>query len=476
MLLRQVFDDHLAQYAYLIGCQQTREALVIDPERDVDRYLDLAAAEDLTITAVAETHIHADFVSGARELAARHDVMVYVSDEGGPDWKYTWVGEPGIRHRLLKDGDTFAIGNIELTAKHTPGHTPEHLSYAILDRGGSADEPMGLATGDFVFVGDVGRPDLLETAAGIAGAMRPAAQRLLGSVRAFLDLPDYLQIWPGHGAGSACGKALGAIPTSTVGYERRFNDALRLAGGQDEAFLQAILHGQPEPPLYFARMKRVNKEGPPVLGALPSPPTLDAEGAREVVRRQGVLIDARGDRDAFMRAHPAGALFAPLDRTFPTVVGSYVEPGQPIHLILDPECADLAVRDLVRIGLDDIAGIVPPQVADEIAADPTFSRTIETTDFAGLARLRDRPGTAVLDVRRRTEFDEGHVPDALNISHTRLLSRLGDVPHGGPVIVHCRSGARAATAVALLARHGFQAVLIDDEFSNWPSPAAVQVP
>ncbi len=203
MFFRQVLDRSLAQYAYLIGCQRTREAVVVDPERDVDR--ELAASEGLKLTAATETHIHADFLSGARELAAR-GLTVYLSDEGGEGWRYGWAGEGGYDIKLLRDGDSFSVGNVELKALHTPGHTPEHLSFQVIDHGGGAVLPegdqrgnkaMGIASGDFVFVGDLGRPDLLETAVGVAGAREPSARRLYGSLPRFLDLPDYLQVWPG---------------------------------------------------------------------------------------------------------------------------------------------------------------------------------------------------------------------------------------------------------------------------------------
>ena len=164
LLFRQIEDDKLAQYAYLVGCQKTKEALIIDPERDVDRYVAVAAAAGLEIVAVAETHIHADFLSGARELAEQHGVRLYLSKEGGPDWQSFWAQDSDYDVRFLADGDTFKVGNIEVKALHTPGHTPEHMSFLITDLGGGADAPMGMATGDFVFVGDLGRPDLLESA------------------------------------------------------------------------------------------------------------------------------------------------------------------------------------------------------------------------------------------------------------------------------------------------------------------------
>ncbi|MFM8639476.1 MAG: MBL fold metallo-hydrolase, partial [Planctomycetota bacterium] len=252
MLLRQIEDPKLAQYAYLIGCQRTGEAIVFDPERDVDRYVAIAAANGLRIVAVAETHIHADFLSGARELAERTGAHVYVSGQGGPEWQSRWVGP--YKHTLLADGTEFRVGNIGFRAVHTPGHTPEHMSFLVTDHGGGATGPIGMVTGDFVFVGDLGRPDLLESAAGVEGIAEPSARELWRSASRFVTLPAHLQVWPAHGAGSASGKALGAIPQSTVGSEVANSPALKLVG-DETAFVKDILSGQPEPPLYFARMK-----------------------------------------------------------------------------------------------------------------------------------------------------------------------------------------------------------------------------
>ncbi len=206
MILRRLYQAQLAQASYLVGCSVTGAALIIDPNRDVKQYIDLAAQESLRITAVAETHIHADFVSGARELAQRTGAKLYLSDAGPAAWKYAFAAEAGAAQ--LHDGDSFHVGSVRVDVMHTPGHTPEHLSLLVTDTS-SANEPMGIFTGDFVFVGDVGRPDLLEKAAGVAGSTAQAAQDLFHSIQRVRDLPDYLQIWPGHGAGSACGRALG---------------------------------------------------------------------------------------------------------------------------------------------------------------------------------------------------------------------------------------------------------------------------
>ena len=270
MFLRRFFEPKLAQTSYLIGCVATGEALVIDPNRDADQYIQAAAAEGAKIRHVTETHIHADFLSGSRELGARTGATVYLSDEGDANWKYGFAGDSNVKR--VKQGDRITVGNVIVEVLHTPGHTPEHLTFLVTDTAG-ASEPIGAATGDFVFVGDVGRPDLLERAANMKGTMAAGAKTLYESLRAFSTRPDWLQIWPGHGAGSSCGKGISAIPQSTLGYEKRFNWAFRAKGEQD--FVEHVLTGQPEPPKYFAEMKRINKEGPTVLGGFPKPPRVE---------------------------------------------------------------------------------------------------------------------------------------------------------------------------------------------------------
>ena len=473
MLFRQIFDEKLAQYAYLVGCQQTGEALIIDPERDVDRYIELAEREDLRIVAVTETHIHADFLSGARELAERLDVKLYLSDEGDADWKYAWVDKKkkdgsDYDYTLLKDGDTFTIGNIEVKAVHTPGHTPEHVSFLITDYGGGADEPMGMITGDFVFVGDVGRPDLLESAAGVEGAMEPSARTLYDSVQRFLQLPDYLQVWPAHGAGSACGKALGAVPESTVGYEKRFNVSIDAAKRGQQVFVDFILEGQPEPPLYFARMKRDNKLGAKVLGALPQPRRLTAPDLGALAGRLDVaVLDTRLDRSAFMAGHLPGSLYAPMDKTFNTIAGSYVEEDMPIFLIIDADHVEEAVRDLVRIGLDHVVGYATPESLARYFEDGGDRAMIPEISIEEMETLRSRDDMVVLDVRRLAEYQAARVPEAFNIAHTRLLVRKDDLPVDKVWLVHCRSGARAAAASSLLARFGYDVQYVNGLFEDW---------
>lgn len=472
MFFRMLYDDKLAQAAYLIGCQRTGEAIVIDPERDVDRYIDVAAREKLRIVAAAETHIHADFLSGGRELAER-GATVYLSDEGDVDWKYQWLdkktGGGAYAHRLLKDGDTFRVGNIEFRVLHTPGHTPEHICFLVTDLGGGASQPMGILTGDFVFVGDVGRPDLLESAAGFANVAAPSARRLYESIRRFAELPDYLQVWPAHGAGSACGKALGAVPQSTVGYEKRFNASL-LAAENERKFVDFILEGQPEPPLYFARMKRDNKIGPRVLGELPRPRRLSAADLATLDARKVALIDTR-PWAIFREAHVPGSLFHPLTSSFNTDAGSMIDEHEDIDLVVEPARLEEAVRDLIRVGLDRIVGWIPPEVVEEHLRSGRAAAAPEV----GVDKARELiagGGAFVLDVRRASEFSLGRIPGARNIAHTRLASRLAEVPRDRPVLVNCRSGARSASSVALLRKNGFDAINLGGGILAWEQAAA----
>ena len=463
----------LAQYAYLIGCQQTGEALLVDPERDVDRYLRLAEKEKLRITAVAETHIHADFLSGSRELAERLDAHLYLSDEGDAGWKYGWVHEKkqgGTAYdvALLKDGDTFRVGRIEIEALYTPGHTPEHLSFLVTDRGSGATDPIGLFSGDFVFVGDLGRPDLLEQAAGVGANQEPSARQLYRSIPTFTALEDHLQVWPAHGAGSACGKSLGAVPQSTVGYEKRYNATLGAAEQGEDAFVAAILSGQPEPPTYFARMKRDNKLGVPLLGDLPKPRRL---GVDALARTSGetLVLDTRPDRSAFMAQHLPGALHAPLGKMFATAVGSLVtDAATPLVLIAEADRVEEAVRALVRMGYDHVEAYAEPATLIEHFDGGGVHVAIPETNFDEVQRRQGESGVAVVDVRYASEYAAGHVPGAISASYTRLPEyKTSRLPTERTLLVHCGSGVRAAIAASLLAREGYDVRYVNGVFADY---------
>jgi hydroxyacylglutathione hydrolase len=472
MLFRTLYDETLAQAAYLVGCKKTGEAIVFDPQRDVDRYVDLARAHGLRITAVAETHIHADFLSGARELAERCDAMVYVSDEGDETWKYGWLDDrrdgASYRHRLLRHNEVFMVGNIRFRSLHTPGHTPEHLAYEVTDVGGGADEPIGVITGDFVFVGDLGRPDLLETAAGYVGDKETSARRLHESAVRFLDLPDYLQVWPGHGAGSACGKALGAVPQSTVGYERRRNGALGLAG-DEQRFVDFILAGQPEPPRYFARMKQLNRDGVPLLGRGPRPEPLTAEELTGFAPSCGprvAVVDTR-PWPAFRDGHLPGSIFATLEGSiFPTVVGSYLQPEDEICLVVDNlNDLDAATRNCVRIGYDRVAGYITPGTLAQFGG--AGGKLDNIAEIAPDTLILNRDSQRILDVRTAAEYADASIPGAEHAAYPRLPEHLGRLGDDRPIVVYCLTGVRAGAAASYLKRAGFEVTSLAGGLEAW---------
>lgn len=456
MLLRLIYDEKLAQASYLVGCPEAGEALVIDPNRDVEEYVRAAEREELRIAHVTETHIHADFVSGLRELAARTGATMYLSDEGGPDWRYEFARSDGAV--LLKHGDEFRVGSVRVEALHTPGHTPEHLSFRITDSE-AADRPMGIFSGDFIFVGDVGRPDLLERAARIEGTMEKAARQLYRSLQTFADEPDYLQIWPGHGAGSACGKALGAVPQSTLGYERMVNWAF--AQKDEESFVAAVLAGQPEPPKYFAQMKRINREGPLVLGGWRRPERLPESRLAELLQAGALVVDTRHYGD-FADGHAPGTINIPLDRQFNTWAGWLIPYDRDFYLVVDDErggaAVDEAVRDLILIGLDRVAGYFGSAALESWAAE---GRQLETTHQITVDDLAARPGAdgiTLVDVRGSSEWVTGYIDGATSIPLGYLTDRLDQLPDDGTLVLQCQTGRRSMIGASLLQARGYSNV------------------
>jgi hydroxyacylglutathione hydrolase len=465
VLLHRIWDPKLAQSGYLIGCTEAREALVIDATRDVEQYLALAASFNLRLAHVTETHIHADFVSGSRELAARAGARLYLSDEGGAGWRYDFAGPDGAVP--LRDGDRFTVGRVGIQVLHTPGHTPEHLTFLVTDRE-SATEPIAAVTGDFVFVGDVGRPDLLERAARVEGTMDAAARTLFRSIQRFKSQPDYLQIWPGHGAGSACGKGMSAIPHSTVGYERRFNWAF---GVTDEAeFVRLVLEGQPDPPRYFGAMKRINKEGPRALGGLPRPKPLAAEDIIGVLERGELVIDTRTGAE-FATGHLPGSINIPFNNAFTTWAGWVVPYDRDIYLISakpDGRQSELALRDLAMIGLDRVVGSFG---LDALGAWTGSGRTLRSYGRISVRELSERleAGSAVaVDVRSRDEWEAGHIPGVPNIFAGEISDRIPELPAGRPLVLHCQGGTRSAIAASLLDARGVGEILdAPGGFAEW---------
>lgn len=449
MLLKRFYDERLAQASFLVGCQATGEAIVIDPSRDVEPYLRAAAEEGMTLKAVTETHIHADFLSGSRELASRSEAQLFLSAEGGADWKYRFPHEP------LTEGSTLMVGKVKLEVLHTPGHTPEHISFLLTDTPATSS-PMGLFTGDCLFVGDVGRPDLLEKAAGQAGSTEGAARKLYKTLQRLAELPDHLQIWPAHGAGSACGKGLGAIPSSTLGYEKLSNWAFQQKS--EERFLQAVLEGQPEPPRYFAQMKRMNRDGPPFLNERHIPSLLSAKRLDALLQEGAWVLDTRPS-GVYGARMVVKTLNMPLGKIFTTWAGALLPYDEDLYLITHR--LEDAQHALSSIGLDRVVGYFTPESVEARARDVQVRLSVSE------AHTR-KERTQIVDVRSLREWKEGHIPGAAHIPLGRLAEESDRLGTDRPILVHCQSGARSAIAASLLRRMGFDRVMdLAGGFNAW---------
>ncbi|MDN5900093.1 MAG: MBL fold metallo-hydrolase [Brachybacterium sp.] len=459
MLLERIYDEDLSQTSYLIACQKSGDALVVDPRRDIQVYLDLAAQHGLTITAVAETHLHADFLSGVRELAAATGATAYVPGTGGEGWQY------GFEAERLADHDTITLGNITITARHTPGHTPEHLSYLITD-GAFADEPGYLLSGDFVFSGDLGRPDLLDEAVGMENTRFEGAKQLFASLKTvFLTLPDHVQVFPGHGAGSACGKAIGALPSTTVGYERHFAWwAEHLSNDDEQGFIDELLDGQPDAHAYFARMKRQNQEGPALLGERVRPREVSAE---ELMRGLGsgdlALVDTRPVAEVHAGTVPGALNIPSLDKAAGHIAWAFDPDTDEAQLVVLAKDADRAAEygdHFVRVGIDSLVGYVPtfeglPSVVPSMVSPGELE---QQNDVA-----------ALVDVRTRNEYAAGTVPGAQQLSAGTILFRQSELPEpdAGPLVTFCQSGLRNTVAASALRRAGFDVIELDGSYAAW---------
>lgn len=454
MLLKYFYDEKLAQASYLVGCQETGEAIIVDPSRNIEPYIETARAHGVRIVGVTETHIHADFLSGSQELASRLGATLYFSDEGGPDWKYEYAN--GFEHFYLRNGDVFAIGNIQFEVMHTPGHTPEHISLLVTDGGASIKGPIGIFTGDFVFVGDVGRPDLLEKAVGVQGSSEKMARMMYRSLKQFKKLPDYLQVWPGHGAGSACGKALGAVPSSTIGYEKRTNWALQYEN--EDRFIEALLAGQPEAPPYFSMMKRLNKEGAQQIQRMVVPLRMDVSiGIVQEWVKQEMVIDTRPASD-FAAKHLQGVMNIPYNKSFVTWAGWLLNYDQPIYLLAtNTDVADI-VKDLQSIGMDRIVATMDPCVIELLGESDSRGMKYEEVTLDQVEGVIQTEGIYVLDVRSKGEWEDGHIPQAKHVMLGHLQEQAHTIPHDKPILVYCKTGGRSAIAASLLQVHGFKDV------------------
>jgi len=445
MLFQHIYDKSLAQASYLIGCQKAGVAAVIDPKRDVDTYIEIAKQNNMKITHIFETHIHADFLSGSRELASLTGADMYLSDEGGPDWQYQFP------HTGLKDGDQIKVGNLIFETVHTPGHTPESISFLLTDTPASK-EPVMMFTGDFVFVGDIGRPDLLEKAAGIKGTQDLGALQMYDSIKKFDALPDYIQVWPGHGAGSACGKALGAVPSTTVGYEKIRNWALQYKSNQ-AGFVDYLLTDQPEPPKYFAMMKKLNKVDRPLLTEVPKLKQLSAVELQSALDKGIKLIDARNKID-FAAGFIPGSINIQGNNAFATWAGWFLTYEEPFILLAAPDQLDDLTRKLMRIGLDNVMGFVP--------STDVYQGALEKVKMIDFEEFKAKVGTnetQIVDLRGVAEYNDGHMRGAENIFVGTLLQNKDKISKDKQVIIHCQGGDRSSIAYSLLSKEGFSNVI-----------------
>ncbi|MFL0503367.1 rhodanese-like domain-containing protein [Kocuria rhizophila] len=456
MLFQRIYEEGLSQASYFIGCQKHGIAAVVDPRRDIQVYRDLAEENGMEIVAVTETHIHADYLSGTRELAAATGATLYVSGEGGQDWQY---GFDGTR---LTHGDTVELGNITLTALHTPGHTPEHLSFLVTD-GAVTDQPGYLLSGDFVFVGDLGRPDLLDEAAGGQDTRYEGAKQLFQSLRdVFLTLEDYVQVHPAHGAGSPCGKALGAVPSSTVGYERRFAWwGPYLENDDEEGFVRELLEGQPDAHAYFARMKRENRDGPAVLGELPELPRRTAPELAEAVETGDVVVvDTRSPErvhDGTVKdsvAVPAG----PKASNFAAWVIDPVQEKRPLVVLAPDAEAAAEFRDtLLRTGIDTVRAYT----------DTLDGLPMTVPEQISPRELQNASGITLVDVRGKSEYAQEHIPGAQQLSGGAALWRLDELPQDTTLVTYCQSGTRNTVVASGLRRAGYRVMELEGSFEGW---------
>ena len=439
LVFKTIQTEGIAELSYLLGDDDEGVAAVFDPRADVDIYIDMAREAGVAITHIFETHIHADLVSGSRELCARvESAKIYASNEGGAEY--------GFDHEKVNDGDCFEFGEVLVTARHTPGHTPEHMSYLLADID-HADAPWGILTGDSLFVSSAGRPDLL----GEKHTTQLAEQQFHTLRDFYLKMPDHVMIYPNHGAGSPCGADIGARLSSTIGYERKFNRFLQFP--DVKSFTDFALKTAPPVPHYYPVMKKLNAEGPKVLGNLPHVPALPPKVFKEAVeKRRGALVDVR-TMLAFGGGHIAGALNIGGSPILSIWAGWMLDPEMPILLVLESDDdLEKIVRLFVRTGYTKFGGyLVGGMKAWQGAGFP-----LEKIGQMTVHELNERKlSLQTVDVRSPGEWKKGHVPGARHIFVPELRKRVGELDPTKPTVVYCGSGYRSSIASSILKSAGF---------------------
>jgi hydroxyacylglutathione hydrolase len=437
MYLKQFYLGCLAQASYMIGSEG--EAAVIDPRRDVETYLEEARRENLTIRHVLETHLHADFVSGHRELADRTGAKIYFGARA----------RAAFDHAAVRDGDEIRFGDAVLRFLETPGHTPESLSIVLFDRA-EGDPPQAVFTGDTLFIGDVGRPDL----AGGAGSPQELAAQLYDSLHEkLLTLPNSVTVYPGHGAGSLCGKNISSETSSTIGQQRRFNYALQPMSREE--FVALVTADLPEAPAYFARDAALNRQGPGALADLPELAALAADEVEELQKRGAVVLDTR-PAPQYGTGHLPRSLHIGLTGQFASWAGTLLSPQAPIVLVAEDEegVAEARMR-LARVGIENLAGYLQGGVRTWHDSGRPLARTEQIAVDELSRRLEAGEAGQVLDVRRIGEWTAGHITQAAHLPLHELAARAESLSREVPVTIICASGYRSSVATSLLERLGF---------------------
>jgi hydroxyacylglutathione hydrolase len=441
----------LAQYSYVVSAEG--KAIVIDPIRDIDRYLEYSSQWNLKITHVVETHIHADFASGATALVAATGAELGVSAyDDGQHFSYS------MPHRALRDGDFIDVGTVTIRPLHTPGHTPEHLSFAVFDRDRSKTIPVALLSGDFLFVGSLGRPDLLGEAEkqGLAHELYKSLHDRIAS------LPDGVELYPGHGAGSLCGAGMSERGESTLGYERATNPLFALS---EENFVTEILRTVPPMPDYYPRMKELNAKGAPALKEIPGAKGLTVPALKALLpNNQVTVLDLRRP-EAFGGAHIEGSVNIGAGQNLSLWAGWLLDPSKPIVLIADKGDDESSRRSLVRVGLDNISGFLTKGIQCWIDAGEAFSRITQlSTKEVEMGSAKD----LVLDVRGDQEWTDGHIEGAQHLMLGDLTKQLASLPRERPITTVCGSGYRSSIAASLLKQRSFSQVSsMDGGMAAW---------
>ena len=453
MIFQQFYLGCLAHASYLIGDEQTRTAAVIDPQRDIDQYLVFAREHGLTICHVVLTHLHADFIAGHLELRDRAGAAIYLGAAAKAEYAFT----------PLHDGDSIDFGKVRLQAVETPGHTTDSISLTVYDLTRSDDTPYAVLTGDTLFVGDVGRPDLHAARGWSANDL---GSMLYDSLPKLLALPDATLVYPAHGAGSLCGKAIGKETFSTIGEQRRSNYALQPMAKAD--FIALVTADQPDAPAYFSHDAVLNaKERPTLDQALErelTPLTLDQ--ALDLQRSGAQLLDVRDAID-FAAAHLAGSINIGLNGQYATWAGTVLDPARPIVLIADPGRESEAALRLGRIGFDNVAGFLRDGLL-ALADHPALTASTERLSAPVAAeRLAAAGAPLALDVRTPPQHQSKFIPASRNIPLSQLLARLGELPKDRALLVYCESGYRSSTAASLLEQHGFAVSQLAGGISAW---------